>query len=154
MKWRTLLSNTIQFRPYVPTDRELCLEVFDANTPKFFVPDERLDYSSFLDANPVGYEVCLSGNKIIGAFGLIGCEAGYSNIHWILISPKLQGEGVGSMIMKRAISIGHKEKLAHIKIAASHLSAPFFEKYGAECITEIKDGWGLGMHRVDMELQL
>ena len=41
-----------------------------------------------------------------------------------------------------------------IDIAASHLSAPFFEKFGAKTIKEITDGWGLDMHRVDMELLL
>ncbi|CCQ10838.1 hypothetical protein PALB_17120 [Pseudoalteromonas luteoviolacea B = ATCC 29581] len=41
-----------------------------------------------------------------------------------------------------------------IDIAASHLSAPFFEKFGEKTIKEITDGWGLDMHRVDMELLL
>ena len=41
-----------------------------------------------------------------------------------------------------------------IDIAASHLSAPFFAKFGAMIIKEIKDGWGLNMHRIDMELLL
>lgn len=148
------MSTNVKFRPYLSTDRESCLALFDANTPKFFALNERLDYSQFLDFNPTEYEVCLSKKSIIGAFGLIGEEPQYKNLNWILISPKFQGAGVGSILINRAISIAHKEKLEHIKIAASHLSAPFFAKYGAQYILEIKDGWGIGMHRIDMELHL
>jgi hypothetical protein len=37
-----------------------------------------------------------------------------------------------------------------VKIAASHLSAPFFAKFGAVPLRTTDDGWGPGMHRVDM----
>ena len=45
-------------------------------------------------------------------------------------------------------------KLFTIDIAASHLSAPFFKKFGAIEIKIIEDGWGKGMHRVNMKLKL
>jgi hypothetical protein len=41
-----------------------------------------------------------------------------------------------------------------IDIAASHLSAPFFTRFGAKEVRCTKDGWGAGMHRVDMLLPL
>jgi len=128
--------------------------MFDENTPNFFASNERLDYLSFLDSLPTDYEVCLSEESIVGAFGLIGEESAYKNINWILISPSFQGLGIGSIVMNRVISIAHHKKLKFIKIAASHLFSPFFAKYGAECIVEIKDGWGVGMNRIDMKLHL
>lgn len=142
------------FRTYLSSDRESCLAIFDANTPKFFAVNERLDYSEFLDSVPERYEVCLSGDSVIAAFGLIGNEPKFKNLNWILISPQFQGSGVGSKLINRVVSIAHKEKLDYIKIAASHLSAPFFAKYGAKPVLEIKDGWGPDMHRIDMELHL
>ncbi len=36
-------------------------ELFDANCPEFFAPNERLDYAEFLDSNLLGYELCLTG---------------------------------------------------------------------------------------------
>jgi len=41
--------------------------MFDENTPIFFASNERLDYLSFLDSLPTDYEVCLSGESIVGA---------------------------------------------------------------------------------------
>jgi hypothetical protein len=41
-----------------------------------------------------------------------------------------------------------------VDIAASHLSEPFFTKFGAVRTGFENDGWGQGMHRVDMELRL
>ena len=41
-----------------------------------------------------------------------------------------------------------------IDIAASHLSAPSFGKYGAKALRTIRNGWGSNMHRIDMELVL
>ena len=39
-----------------------------------------------------------------------------------------------------------------VSIAASHKSAPFFARFGARIVETTPDGWGPGMHRVDMEL--
>ena len=47
-----------------------------------------------------------------------------------------------------------KESLLAIDIAASHLSAPFFTKFGASTLSETPNGWGQGMHKVDMEIVL
>ena len=98
--------------------------------------------------------MCLLSNKVIGASGLIGNDLNFRHINWILISPHSQGSGVGSCIMNKAIDIANKANLNYIKIAASHLSAPFFVKFGAKSVLEIKHGWGPDMHRVDMELHL
>jgi GNAT superfamily N-acetyltransferase len=144
----------VTFRHYLLQDKPNCLAIFDANTPEFFAVNERLDYSQFLDTNPRDYEVCSSGADLIGAFGLLGREAQYRHLNWILLSPKFQGSGVGSMIMKRVVHIAHENNLDHIKIAASHLSAPFFAKYQAVSVFEVNNGWGFGMHRIDMELRL
>ncbi|KIP67337.1 acetyltransferase [Vibrio harveyi] len=148
------MTADISFKYYQSGDREDCLDVFDENCPEFFAPNERSDYADFLDSSPEGYEVCMLGGDIIGAVGLSGEESQNQSINWIMISPKAQGLGIGSIFMKRAINLANERGLGHIKIAASHLSAPFFCKYGAVSIGEVKDGWGPDMHRIDMELHL
>ena len=148
------MTTEVNFRSYQLQDKQACLKIFDENSPKFFAANEYSDYADFLDTNPIGYEVCILDNSIVGAFGLIGVTSVYKSINWIMISPNSHGLGVGSLFMKRAISLANDHKLNHIKIAASHLSAPFFAKYGAISIGEIENGWGPNMHRVDMELHL
>jgi hypothetical protein len=62
--------------------------------------------------------------------------------------------GIGSAIMSRITRLGRASGVRCVSIAASHKSAPFFAKFGATALNSIENGWGQGMHRVDMELRL
>ena len=147
------MNTTVVFRPYTHTDREACLELFDENCPEFFAPNERDDYANFLDAEPEGYEACIVGDRIAGAFGLIAGNARRMHLNWILLDPKFQGRGIGSAIMDRVATLATVAGAHVVDIAASHKSAPFFAKFGAVATATTQDGWGPGMHRVDMELR-
>jgi len=147
------MNTTVAFRPYTHADREACLELFDANCPEFFAPNERNDYVRFLDAEPKGYEACIVGDRIAGAFGLIAGDARRMHLNWILLDPKFQGLGIGSAIMSRIATLARDAGTDVIDIAASHKSAPFFAKFGAVATATIRDGWGPGMYRVDMEFR-
>jgi len=141
------------FRPYSRTDKEACLAIFDANCPTFFAPNERADYKSFLDDGPNGYEVCEVSSRVVAAFGLISDKKGLA-LNWIMLDPGSQGLGIGSVIMKRVISLGVASQSPVMKIAASQKSAPFFARFGAVVTMLTEEGWGPGMDRVDMELHL
>ncbi len=142
------------FRAYSSADREACLEIFDANCPTFFAPNERDDFVTFLDARSVGYEVCVVNERVVGAFGLFGNGRQTKSLNWLLIDPHSQGIGIGSAIMDRIVSSGRHSGLRLLSIAASHKSAPFFSRFGAVTTAVVDDGWGPGMNRVDMELYL
>ena len=142
----------ITFRSYSTEDKAACLELFDANCPEFFSPNERADYDDFLDAEPGCYELCSCESRIVGAFGLIGDDSSRRDLNWILLDPSSQGLGIGTAIMDRVASLARGVNVQVVCIAASHKSAPFFAKFGASKIAETTDGWGPGMHKVDMEL--
>lgn len=142
------------FRAYGVEDREACLSIFDENCPKYFAPNEREDYGEFLDQSPAGYELCLSDGVVVGAYGLTGEDPERRGLNWILLSPRAQGLGLGAAVMERVLGLANERGIRRIDIAASHLSRGFFEKYGAVAIDESIDGWGPGMHRIDMVLAL
>lgn len=156
------------FRQYARVDRGRCLEIFDANCPDSFAPNERTEYSAFLDDVPAGYEVCVVDGKVAGAFGLISSprpgDPHRLRINWIMIDPAVQGRGVGRAMMERVgerargvrerAGAGGDETPLEIDIAASHVSAPFFARFGAVESSRVENGWGAGMHRVDMVLRV
>lgn len=146
--------NNVVFRPYCEADHQACSSIFDANCPEFFAPNERQEYEEFLEAIPDGYEVCEVEGKVVGAFGLFVHQDNVKVLNWILLDPRTQGIGVGSRIMERVVHLGRTSQTRIVRIAASHKSAPFFAKFGAAAISTIKDGWGVGMDRVDMELSI
>jgi GNAT superfamily N-acetyltransferase len=148
------MTSEITFRPYSSDDKSTCVEIFDANCPGFFAPNERAEYVRFLDAAPKAYQLCLLDGQVAGAFGLCGDGIDRRSLNWIMLNPRFHGRGAGRAIMAhvvaQAISIG----VAVVDIAASHVSAPFFAKFGAVSTGETPHGWGPGMHRVDMELKV
>lgn len=148
------MATDVVFRPYVGEDKMLCLGLFDANCPEHFAPHERTDYETFLDAVPGDYEMCLADGQVVGAYGLAGGGPLRRELKWIMLEPQAQGSGIGSAMMCRAIALARCSGLSFIDIAASHLSAPFFARRGAVAVFESENGWGPGMHRVDMELHL
>jgi GNAT superfamily N-acetyltransferase len=142
----------ITFRPYSSGDQETCLGLFDANCPEFFAPNERSDYREFLETGPDGYELCVVAGSVAGAFGLIGDSASRRRLNWIMLNPRYHGHGAGRAIMDRVVARACGEGIRTVDIAASQKSAPFFGKFGALTLQVIENGWGPGMHRVDMEL--
>ncbi|HWI87197.1 MAG TPA: GNAT family N-acetyltransferase [Sphingomonas sp.] len=150
---REALAGFDGFTPYTPPHRAACLALFDANCPRFFAPNERADYAGFLEGAVSDYWVLLEGDEAVAAFGLISPRTPERlSLTWIMVQPRRQGTGLGRAIM---MAIRVRAGAARvIDIAASHLSAPFFARFGARDTGRIADGWGPGMHRVDMELWL
>jgi GNAT superfamily N-acetyltransferase len=149
----TEAGSTLRFRGYRAADRGGCLALFDANCPSAFAPNERAEYEAFLDEEAGAYEVCVMNDEIVGAFGLGGDEA--LRLRWIMVHPQRQGLGIGTRVMGRVREVAGEDAQpdhALVHIAASHRSAPFFARFGARAVREIPDGWGPGMHRIDMVL--
>lgn len=139
-------------RAYTAADEAACLALFELNTPDFFAPSEREDYAAFLRTAPGEYRVCVEGAQVVGAFGVFRRTADEGGLHWILIDPRRQGEGLGSWMMSDVMRQCRELRVQRLHIAASHKSAPFFARFGARALRETADGWGPGMHRIDMEL--
>ena len=147
-------SRQLRIRAFEASDRAACLALFDANCPTFFAPNERDDYASFLSAKDLGYKVCLLGNAVVGAFGVYPIDEENAALHWILLAPGMHGRGLGAAIMADVIREVASAGRSLLHISASHKSAPFFEKFGATALSRIPDGWGPGMHRVEMQMAI
>ena len=144
-----------EFAPYSPEHRAACLAVFDENCPEFFAPNERAEYAEFLDRVGADYRVCRRDGRVVGAFGLMpGGAVDEAHLNWILLSPSAQGAGLGRAIMGEVAALAGARGVARIAIAASHRSASFFARFGARELVRTEDGWGPGMHRIDMEWRL
>lgn len=141
------------FRAYTPGDAEACLALFDANCPRFFAPEERADYAAYLE-RVAGYRVCEAETVIRGAFGVAPGLPGRAHLNWILVDPAAQRLGIGRAMMRAAIDAARGLGASGLDIAASQHSAPFFTRFGARELSHVPDGWGPGMHRIDMALEI
>lgn len=131
-----------------------CVALFDENCPSYFADNERDDYMKFLSRNPPNYFVGVIDRSVVAAFGLsTGSKAKHGRISWIMVSTKSQAHGVGTKMMQLIKTSALEKNLTVINIAASHLSAPFFSKFGATKLRQIRHGWGKNMHRIDMQIR-
>jgi ribosomal protein S18 acetylase RimI-like enzyme len=146
---------SIRFRQYSAADFDDCLVIFDGNCPEYFALNERQDYAQYLADNPAGYEVYLVRDRIMGACGTwIDPENQHGHISWIMIDPAGQGGGIGTCMMNRVLGKFRAERVPVVRIAASQKSAPFFARFGAVEISRTAEGWGPGLDRVEMQLQI
>ena len=130
------------------------MAIFEANCPEFFSPNERSDYLSFLNETTEGYEVGEIDGRVIAAFGWESDSNDGLRLNWIMVDPDSKGSGIGVAMMNRVIDQAKAMRSSQIGIATTHLAAPFFAKFGAVAVGRTEDGWGPGMHRVDMELKM
>lgn len=144
----------LNFSNYTSTCFTDCVKLFDENCPKYFAENERQEYIHFLQQNSGDYFVGFYKQSLVAAFGVImKSKNPRARLSWIMVSRNSQGSGVGRAMMNRLGEIANNANVKTIDIAASHLSEPFFRKFGAEQTGFVIDGWGPGMHRVDMELR-
>jgi GNAT superfamily N-acetyltransferase len=146
------MTSELGFRRYQPADRDACVALFDANCPAFFAANERADYVNFLSTAAGSYELCLIDQQVAGAYGLAPHSSGGLALRWIVLSPQVHGHGLGTRIMIRVLETLRARQVPQLHIAASHKSAPFFARFGAQELATIVNGWAPAMHRVDMLL--
>lgn len=145
----------MEFLQYNAFYFDRCLELFDENCPKYFAENEKDDYTSFLKGCPLDYFVGVNRGCVISAFGIISTVTTLrTRISWIMVSTQFKGSGVGIKMMDYSKSASLEKGALAIDIAASHLSAPFFAKFGAKELNRTQNGWGTGMDKVNMEIKL
>jgi N-acetylglutamate synthase-like GNAT family acetyltransferase len=153
----------MHFRDYTPADRDACLALFDDNCPAFFAPNERADYDAFLAGveaslgaathDGEGYVIVEQDGRVVGAHGVQhDATTDTCRLTWILHANAVQGRGYGRLVMARVLRVARAHGATSVQIAASDRSAPFFARFGAKAEEVTPDGWGPGMHRIDMRL--
>ncbi|MEM1379903.1 MAG: GNAT family N-acetyltransferase [Pseudomonadota bacterium] len=139
------------FRAYTGADRDQAMALLDANIPEAFHPGERGAFTEFLSAFATDYRVLPRQGRLIAAFALSAEPQPHTGrIRWLMAHPEVHGIGLGRAMMDEVKSEARARGIALITIAASHVSEAFYTRFGATVDVRTHDGWGPGMHRVDM----
>ena len=144
-------------RPYLPTDRDACLAVFDSNAPEFFLPRERAEYERFLD-DPSGPYFVMDHDGLIagcGGYYVIGGEPTRARMAWGMVLREWQRKGLGRLLlMYRLRQITKAGGVQFVGLDTSQRSAPFFQSQGFKVAGIAADGYGPGLDRVEMAMKL
>ena len=96
------------------------------------------DWRRFLSASPQGCFVAEHEGKVIGTVTTIIYEDRFAWIAQLLVDPEYRGRGIGKRLLERAIWRLDTRNLACMKLDATPLGKPLYEKLGFETEYEIE----------------
>lgn len=145
----------LTFRPYHADDFAACLALFDGNTPEFFAPNERAEFLAFLrEIGPWPYLVGEAGGQVVacGGFEVAGETA---SLTFGMVDRARQGQGIGQALTRaRLAAIRAAPGVARVAIETSQLSAGFYDRLGFRVTEVTENGFGPGLDRWVMVLDL
>ena len=143
-------------RPYQASDRDACLALFDGNTPRFFDPSERADFAAWLATSPHPYLVILRGGRLVACGGHApDGDGSVASLCWGMVAQYLHGQGLGrALTQARLDAIGAMPGVASVRMNTSQHTQGFYAAFGFVTEKVTPDGFGPGIDRCDMLLQL
>jgi GNAT superfamily N-acetyltransferase len=88
------------------------------------------DWQRFLSASPGGCFVAEHEGQVIGTVTTIVYEDRFAWIGQLLVDPENRGRGIGKQLLEQAILYLDSQKLACMKLDATPLGKPLYEKLG------------------------
>jgi GNAT superfamily N-acetyltransferase len=119
----------VEVRPYLASDRNACLEIFDSN----FDATRRAEFERFLDRSEGPYFIMEHDGAIVGCGGYTG-----ETLLWGMIRRDFQKLGLGRFLL--LYRLRKLEGVPMVRLEAPPTAVPFFEKQGFRVAGEGRTG--------------
>ena len=144
-----------RFRSYALADRKACLDVLESNTPPFFLPTDRLLFEAFLQQLPGPYFVLTEHDRVAACGGCASDADGAAALTWGMVRRDLHCRGLGRELLRYRLDvIGGTGAPTLVRVRTSQLVQGFFETEGFTLRSVVPNGFGPGLDKVTMEVQL
>lgn len=145
----------IEIKPYQPEYRQRCIEIFESNQPKFFVPAERELFINWLDKDTTtNYYVLMLEGEVIGCGGIyVDDHDNTAGLSWGMVHSAFHRQGYGKLFTTYRINLLrslHPDKIC--RIDTSQHTVSFYEQFGFTTIEVIENGYGEGLHKNIMQI--
>ncbi|WP_440984587.1 GNAT family N-acetyltransferase [Xanthomonas sontii] len=147
--------NTI--RPYVMQDRAACLALFDSNVPQFFDRSERAGFDRFLqhDTGTWHYLVVARAGVVVACGGhALRLDGRVASFGWGMVDRRLHRHGLGRALTEARLDACRSAGVARIELDTSQHTQGFYARFGFGVERVVVDGYGPGLDRWDMALDL
>ena len=155
----------ISIRPYTAADRQICIDIFKSNMPKYFHEDELPQFERWLVAQeqekPLYPENTIETYFLLEKDGIpIGCGGYYidstnpkAGFAWVMVHQHYHKKGLGRMLTEYRIEEIKRIYPHHtIHLDTSQYTYTFFEKFGFQVNKITENAYADGLHRYDMTL--
>ena len=148
---------TFEMKSYRAGNRADCLAIFDGNLPKFFAPEERAEFSAFLDLVEVGghpYLVAHQGGALVACGGLwIDAPKRQARLAWGMVAREAHGQGIGRALTRARLQMAvSTPNIDSIGLETSQHTFGFYEKLGFRTTKITPNGFGAGLDCYAMAL--
>ena len=148
---------SVQFRPYTAQDEGACLGIFDSNCPRFLDPSERDEFCDYIryNADRANYLVGELDGKVIACGGIfIDTQNAAGFFAWGLVRSSHHRQGIGSKLTQRRMEMARELGIKALHLDTSQHTQGYYEKLGFVATDTTPDGYGVGLHRIDMVKKL
>lgn len=141
------MSESVQFRAYVPSDIEGVANLLRSNIPKYFTADEEDGLRSFLDEYGANdYYVLERDGHIAAAGGIALNEDDTVSLCWGMVRNDLLGTGLGKALTQFRIGLSRDRYPGKaMVISTSQHTSGFYERYGFRVTEHTIDGFSPGI---------
>jgi hypothetical protein len=141
---------------YNESHKSQCVTIFQSNQPKFFDDEELPLFTAFLDGLVTNYFVLEIEERVLACGGwLLKTEDGEAGLVWGMVHADFHGRRFGTWLLAwRLGQIANDLKIRSIVMDTSQHTTGFFEKFRFRTTKRTPDGYGPGLHRHDMVLEL
>lgn len=149
------MTTASTIRLYHHADREACLAIFDSNIPRFFAPDERELFATFLDRFKATYLVlCDPDGAVIGCGGMAVRPDGRTAIlRWGMIHAARQRQGLGRDLTLARLRLAVADPaVVQIILYTTGLAAGFYRILGFADTEILPDHYAPGLARHTLEV--
>ncbi len=133
-----------------------CINIFKSNQPKYFVDEELIEFTSFLETQcEENYFVVEKNKRIIACGGIFKSNnrKDISGLSWGMVHSEFHQKGIGKeFTIFRLQLISEKFPDAIPTINTSQHTFKFYEKLGFEITKITKDGFGKGLDDYEMKI--
>jgi len=88
------------------------------------------DWQRFLRGSPNGCFVAEDGARVVGTAATLAYEDRFAWIGMVLVDPEYRGRGIGTKLLQRAIEYLDQAGIPTLKLDATPLGKPLYEKLG------------------------
>lgn len=150
----TARVNTI--RPYVMQDRAACLALFDSNVPQFFDRSERAVFERFLEHDVGAWHYLVIVRAVVACGGhALSADGRVAGFGWGMVERRLHGQGLGRALTEARLAACRRSAgLSRIELDTSQHTHAFYARFGFAVERVVADGYGPGLDRWDMALDL
>lgn len=146
----------MEARTYLASDRQACLEIYDASAATLEATHPRKSFEAFLLNPPSSFFVLEHETKLLGCGGFEHAEgSAQAQLIWGLIHADWRRQGLGRyLLMFRLREITRRNAVQLVRLEVPAPLAAFYTQQGFHAVARLENAYAPGMDKIELTKKL